>query len=253
MIAVIYIVIATGIAGGIIYSKTRPTCTDGKQDGKEEGVDCGILACGKACAPAIQPLQIQSAQIVKTLAGDDDLALQVLNPNSNYGVADGEIEVTLGSTDLPIDFYMLPGQTKYLVQTALKGIPAGTTPQAAVKSVNWEKVDSSIDNPFVVSRDAVTPGQNQTTYQAVISNNSNYDFNQVDVGIVVTDNAGNLIATSTTNLQTFLSQTERSIQAIWPFALPVGAVIKTEVGTNIFNNDNYIKAHGSPQQFQQYY
>lgn len=255
----VYILIVAVIAGGSLYGKYRPTCNDGIKNGQEEGVDCGTVACGKACASPIQALVVQNIKLIKTPAGDFDMAALIYNPNVDYGsdATDYDLVVTDSSGKEIIrqanSFYILPGQTRYVVSTSLKGIPDGSTADVQIKSVDWQKVSLGQDVSFVITRETTTPGANQTIYQAVITNNTNFDFDTIDVSIVVTDSSGEIIATNMTNFQTFLSHTDRAIKVTWPFALPADARIQTEIGTNVFNDANFLKTHGIQEKFQQYY
>jgi len=259
VIGSVYILIVVLIVGGWYWSKYSPTCTDGIKNGQEEGVDCGTVACGKACLAPVQAIVVQDAQLIKTPAGDFDMAALVYNPNVDYG-ADA-VQYDLIITDVydqqisnqSYSFYILPGQTKYVVQTSLKDIPDGAIAQVIIKSVDWQKVASTPDITFVVTREATTLEANQTVYQAVITNNTNFDFDTIDVNIIATDNSGAIIAANRTNFQTFLSQTERSIKVVWPFVLPADARIQAEVNTNVFNNANFLKRNGTQEKFQQYY
>lgn len=259
IIGSIYILIVVLVVGGNLYFKNRPTCNDGIKNGQEERVDCGTVACGVACSSPIQALEVQDVQLFKTAIGDYDLAALVYNPNVDYGtdVTDYDL-VVLDSSGKEISrqtssFYILPGQTKYIVQTSLKNIPDGSSVQLQIKSVDWIKTTTASDITFNVGREATTFDSSQTTYQAVITNNTNFDFDTIDVGIVVTDSSGSIIATNRTNFQTFLAKTERSIKVVWPFVLPAGSRVKTEINTNVFNNSNFIKRNGTQEKFQQYY
>lgn len=255
----VYVIFVLVIVGGFYWNKYRPTCNDNVQNGKEEGVDCGTLACGQACVTPIQALAVQNVQLMKTPTGDFDLAVLVYNPNSDYGtgLASYDLIITDSANNeimrRPDTFYILPGQTKYVVEASLKGIPDGALAQIKIKSVDWQKLNFNQDVTFVISREATTIEASQTIYQAVITNSTDFDFDTIDVGVIVTDNSGKIITTNTTNFQTFLSQTDRSIKVVWPFVLPADARIKAEVGTNVFNNANFLRRNGTQEKFQQYY
>jgi len=255
----VYILILVVIAGGTLYIKFRPTCSDGIQNGQEEDVDCGTLACGQVCVSPVQALVVQKAQLVKTPVGDFDMAALVYNPNVGYGTDSAEYDLIISDSSgneisrLNGSFYILPGQTKYIVRTSIRNISDNSSVQMKINSVDWQKLISTQDINFIITREAVTPGNNQTTYQAIIVNNTNFDFDTIDVSMVVTDASGAIIATNTTNFQTFLSQENRSIKVVWPFVLPADARIQTEVGTNVFNNANFLKRNGTQEKFQQYY
>src|SRR3989344_956254 len=110
IIGLVFIFIFGGIGYGI-YSGlvTKASCTDGIKNGQEEGVDCGILACGKACEPAIMPINIISSQFFQVGQGDYDFVARVSNPNVSYGAS--RVEYSLGSSSG--FFYIIPGQTKW--------------------------------------------------------------------------------------------------------------------------------------------
>jgi len=255
----VYIFIVAVIAGGFYWNKYQPTCNDNIQNGKEEGVDCGTVACGKACVAPVQALVVQDVQLVKTPAGDFDIAALIYNPNVDYGT--DVVGYDLVISDLAgkevfrqnNSFYILPGQTKYIVQTSLKGVSDGVLAKLDIKSVDWQKVTTAQDITFIITREATTFEVNQTIYQAVITNNTNFDFDTIDANMIVIDSSGAIIATNKTNFQTFLSQTDRSIKVTWPFVLPADVRIQTEVNTNVFNNANFLKRNGTQEKFQQYY
>jgi len=210
----------------------------------------------------IQALQVQSVQMAQTPAGDYDVVAQVYNPNTDYGLAGGSFDLVFKDAsgnevarNAGNNFYMLPGQTKQLVLASLHGIPLGATPSLELRSLQWEQVTGDPSVSIVATNQQISNnGQGgSAVFRSTIVNNSVFDFDTVDAAVVVTDPTGKLITASTTNFQTFLSQTKRDIVVTWPFPIPSDAVISVQVGTNVFNNANYLKQHGTPQKFQQYF
>lgn len=254
-----YILVAVLIAGGIYWSKYRPTCSDGIKNGKEEAVDCGTLACGKACAAPLQALVVQDVQLV-TSAGTHDVVVKVYNPNTEHGISAGLYDIVIRDAGEQeeigrvrnLSFYMLPGQTKYLVRAAIPGTRQGVKASIEIRNVEWVKVAADPDVNFIITREAYTPGDRQSIYEAVIANRSDFDFDRVDVSVILFDKDG-LIGTNTTNVQTFISETERSVKLVWPFELNQADQIYVEIGTNVFNNANFIQRNGTQEKFQQYY
>ncbi len=251
IVVAVYGLIVVGIGFGFYHRQYAPSCFDNQQNGKEEGIDCGTLACGTACSAPIQPLQVQGFESVKNPSGDYDLVAQVYNPNIEYGVSNGVYSFDDGKPYSLVNndqvFYMLPGQTKHLV------VPALTSEVKTVKiqRVDWQKVISDPHVQLVSMNERYTPGSAQTAFETTIGNNSDFDFDAVDVVVIVKDTAGHIIATNTSLVKTLLSQTNRYVKFSWPFALPVDARVSVEIGTNVFDNANFIKTHGTQEKFQQ--
>lgn len=258
----VYVLIAAVIAGGVYWGKYRPTCSDGIKNGKEEAVDCGTLACGKACAAPVQALVVQSTQITTSeFPATHDVAAKVYNPNTEHGVSRGSYDIVIrdagGQEEIGrvrnLSFYMLPGQTKYLVRAAIPATQLGAQASIEIKNVEWVKTAADPDVDLVITREAYTPGNRQSVYEAVIANRSDFDFDTVDVSVILLAQDGSLISTNTSNIQTFLSETERSVKLTWPFELSEPDQIYVEIGTNVFDNANFIQRNGTQEKFQQYY
>ena len=247
----VYVVIIGVVVFWSYNSSYGPTCQDGVQNGREEGIDCGTIACGVACASPVQALEVQSVDLVKTPAGDHDLAIQLYNPNTNYGVAAGRYQLTIGGQVSSHNFYMLPGQTKDLVLTSLKGVTDGAMASVIVKDIQWQKVTGDTSVSLTSSNDKYTVSGNQSTFETTIFNNSDFDLDSVDVGVIVKDSYGAVVATNITTIQTVLSRSSRYLKVSWPFGLPADARVSVDIGTNIFNNTNFLKTHGNQEKFQQ--
>ncbi|MBX4190108.1 DUF3157 family protein [Candidatus Parcubacteria bacterium] len=247
LIGLIGVVLLTGIGVGLFLSlHTARTCSDGIQNGKEEGPDCGTLACGIACPLPVVGLQVQSNQFKKTPAGDYDLAVRVYNPNTQHGAT--RIPYTLnleGSSSQTIsgEFFILPGQTKYLVWPAVKSQGTLTSVGFHTGQVNWQKVNGSgFDSLFTIKRVNSGLGLPMSLAEGSVINNSPYDFDNIEVAVVVLDDSGALVAVSTTNFQTFRSQTERYFKVTWPY--PVTGRLDVEINTNVFENSNFLRTQG---------
>ena len=252
IIGLVFVLILGGIGYGI-YSgfQTKATCTDGVQNGKEEGIDCGTLACGKTCEPTIMPIDIISSQFFQTSQGDYDFVAQLSNPNGFYGAS--RIEYVLGPVSGST--YILPGQTKWLVLTALK-ITGGTEGvQLVTKNAQWEKLDMPTNaiNFILQSKDYYLTSTG-TELGGILYNDSTFDFDKVDVAVILFGDTGSIVGVGKTDIRTFLSKTERGFNVAWPFAL-LGTAVRQDVeaSTNLFENSNFIKSYGSQEKFQKFY
>ena len=263
VIGLVFIIVVSAICFGVYnIFRVKPTCFDSIQNGKEEGIDCGTLACGIACAPEIQPLQVISSQVIKISQGDYDFVVKVYNPNPDYGsslvsydlVVTTEINTTTNSAG---NFYILPGQTKFLVWSSIKSGEEVSDIKLDIRDVLWEKLKSFSDANFIVQSknySILNKGSIFSELSVSVFNNSNYDFDKVDAVAILFDSEGGIVGVNKTEIRTFLSRTTRDFKLTWPNQL--GAEVATtdvEINTNIFNNSNFIKSHGDTEKFQKYY
>lgn len=257
IIGLVFVLILGGISYGI-YSSLAPkvSCTDGIQNGKEEGVDCGALACGKVCEPAIMPIEVLSTRVftISISNGDFDFVAKLYNPNTSYGAS--RVEYSIDSFDYHGFTYILPGQTKYVILTSLKKSPIKKESTALViNSAQWEKLDiPNNDVNFILRRKDYHPTQRGAELDAALFNDSNFDFDKVDVAVILFDDAGNIVGVNKTDIRTFVSKSERGFNVAWPFVLSGNAVRQEiEASTNLFENSNFIKSYGSQEKFQKFY
>lgn len=264
IVGLVFVLIILLIGYGVyIWIRVEPTCFDNIKNGKEDGVDCGLAACSKTCEPAILSLEIKTSQFLKSPIGDYDFIARIYNPNTTYGASNFDYNVSFTDAN-GIELlksvgssYILPGQTKYLTAVSLKinGEIANAT--MTVNSVQWSKVqpfDSVVD--FMIRRQNFsldTSGNSQFT--AALFNSSNFDFDKVDVAIVLLDAGGNVIGAGKTDIRTFLSGTERGFQVQWPYPIDsnIVASVTIEATTNLFENSNFLKTYGTPEKFQKFY
>ncbi len=213
----------------------------------------------------LAPINIISTKLLNVENGDYDLIAKVSNPNTDYGSPDVEYEVTLyNATGNQISkkqgsFYILPGQTRYVLETPLKFSEPISRADMVIKSIDWQELDPlSTKDISLFSRNVSYNQINQagifSKVDGLIQNDSNFDLNQVEVLVILYDQSDSIIAVNRTNIQTFLAQTARGFEVTWytPF---IGEPIRrdVEVHTNTFENSNFTRKYQKPARFQQYY
>ncbi len=214
----------------------------------------------------LAPIQVSFAKLFNIQNNDYDFLAKVTNPNTDYGSSNAEYQLTFrDASGITVStktgsFYILPGQTKYIVDLPLRFSQPVSQAELKVTSVNWQKLDPLAAGgvPLVIRDSSYSQISQAGVFSKVggsIFNNSDFDINQVDVAVVLTDQDGQPLAVNKTLISTFLSKTTRGFEVTWgaPF---VGKVINVnaEVNTNVFENSNFIRKYGGSQQpFQQYY
>lgn len=254
------------LIGGITYTvgdvlTPDPTCYDQKQNQKEEGIDCGTV-CGKSCELAIVPLEVLSSELISQGDGDFDFVGRVRNPNTVHGASNVSYEIILKAADdselrrINGSFYILPVQTKFIVKSPLK-IEGATKADLVIKDATWNKVniaDLRIDFPLIREQHGTValPGV-KYQIEGVTENRSDFDFDQVDVVVVLERGPGSVAAVTTTTINTFLSDTQRYFKVTWPTAISGDSLTPTvQASTNVFRNSNFIRRYGTQEEFQRY-
>ena len=256
-IAVIFVVIfSLGFLGVRDLTTDDATCFDSLQNQGEQGVDCGPV-CGKLCASEILPLQVSAGQIFEVAEGDYDLLFEVKNPNSSYGARNVQYEISIGDTNGQLltkqtgNFYVLPNQTFYLIKTALKLSGEPAAPTLAIVDTDW--IHTSAEDPivdFTVLGESFLERNGVSKYEAIVLNKSFYDFENVDINVILQNESGQVVGVSKTDIQTFESEQERGFLVSWPiiFDEPIATV---QITTNTFEPTNYIRRYGSEEKFQE--
>lgn len=266
IILIIFLAVFTLTGLGLKTAVTpTPTCNDGIMNGQEEGIDCGIFACNNYCEPDLAPPKIILTKLIKagnSLSGkeDYDFVAEIENPNKDFGASEVAYELKLLSSDSSEllkregTFYILPGQTKFLILPFLTTKNNVSNIDLSIRSAKWQKIDSLEGMNLIVRNEKYTPGGNSGILNAGIFNDSDFDFELVDIDILLYNSAEEVIAVNKTDIRTFLARTERAFSVVWPFPIK-GSVAKIVIrpSTNLFENSNFIKSYGSEvQKFQMY-
>ncbi len=253
---IVYILIIFGIGYGVYYwSHPKPTCFDKIQNQNEEGVDCGLV-CGNSCH-TIMPLEVLSVKLLKVATGDYDILAEIRNPNPDYGSPKVDYDLVLSGQSKEelsrqnFSFYVLPGQTKHIILNFTNNDLNITQAQIAVKNVEWNKLN--LFDPQLVSFPVKDKKFNNTEFSAVVLNDSDFDFDTIDIVVILYDQNDNILGVNRSNINTLFSRTERYFKVLWP--TPIGGVFKVDVepSTNLLNNSNFIEKYGTQEKFQQYY
>lgn len=260
IIGLIFVLIIGAVGYGFVdyFFVTETTCFDKVQNGREEGTDCGLFACGVACESAIMPLSVLSQKLIEVRPGDYDFVAQINNPNSFFGASRARYTLNLGGaiSDRSGTFYVLPGQTRFVIITGIRSDGALADASIDITEIEWEKVQTFENISFPIQRKNYSVTNKNGIFselEAVILNNSDFDFDKVEVGVILLGSDGNIVAVNRTDIRTFLSRTERGFKVSWPTELPETVRREVEVLTNVFENANFIRRYGTQEKFQKYY
>lgn len=213
----------------------------------------------------LAPIQIVNRWLLNVENNDYDFLAKVTNPNTDYGSPDVEYEISFfnaGGTRISQktgSFYILPGQTKYLIDSPLKFQERISRAELAVKSADWQKLGSLAlaGANLVVKNSSYNPILQPSVFAKVggeVLNNSDFDLNKVGISVVLFDSENNPLAVGQTEINTFLAKTSRGFELTW-FAPFVGNVarVDAEANTDVFENSNFLRQYGGQERFKQMY
>jgi len=215
----------------------------------------------------LAPIQVVFTKLFNVENSDYDFLAKVSNPNTNYGSPDVEYEISffdVNGTEISQksgSFYILPGQTKYVIDLPLEFQEPVSRADFAVKSVDWQKLNplAATGVNLVVKSSSYAQVLQPGVFSKVggeVLNNSNFDLNKVDVLVVLLDQSGEPIAIGKSEgaIYTFLAHTTRGFEVSWSASF-VGNVnrVDIEANTNVFENSNFLRQYGGQERFKQMY
>lgn len=229
MIPILIIIFIAAIK--IFFIKPTPNCFDGIKNGTEEGIDCGglCLPCGIKYA---KPIEVVQTQIVPETINTSEVLIQIKNSNFEYGVkfsytvtlfgAFGEKLATFNEKG-----YILPFSTKYLLIQKIN-IPAEQINRAEVEfhytTGDWfYSVRKTSELFAIVDKRLRKMEAGEAGFLELIGtlqNNTNQDFNEVDIIVLLYSKTGqviNAIKTKTFNVAAYQT---RTFSYTWQFAFP---------------------------------
>ena len=215
-------------------------------------------------AVSVQPLLVVSERLLKIGDFDYDFLAEIRNPNTDFGAAAISYELNLfdQANELVTTkkglASLLPGQTRHEIISPIVVDKEVFKTEFKINDVVWERLKGFIPQSLFSTKNQeysrLTSGQGFSRLRATLSNDSNFDFNRVDVHIVLFGENGNVLAINRTDIRTFLAKTARFIEVKWlkPFE---GRVDRIEINayTDVFKNENFLKEHGIQEKFQKLY
>lgn len=243
------------------FIKPNPTCHDGILNQGERKVDCG-----GPCFPCIEEkkpvnLQILGAEVVHYVDNKYDVAIEVNNDNSIFGASKIGVKVILmneNGEEIIVheekdEYFILPKEKKHLI---IQGISLDTRPsqvKVEFQDIVWEKFSQYEEPRLVVSRKVYVESPEEGGFSKItgtLVNKSNNDFETIKVNAILRNENGKLLTTNYQILNTIRAGEQRDFVMFFSNEFP-GSVVDLiiEPETNIFDSENYLKSHGSIEEW----
>lgn len=263
IIAFIYFVLwflfFTGIY--LLFKGPAPTCFDGKQNQKETGIDCGG-PCKPCIESLVKEINVINAGFIETIPGRADLYAYIENPNQNFGVA--TLEYTFEVYDFNENIiatkwgktFILPQQKRYIIEQA---VALKSSPNKVLLKIgdpqwtgleNYEAPNIAVKNKNY--RSSLPDEHGFMTLEGLIVNRSNFDFAKVEVLGILKNSFGEIVGVGRSVHNTITANQERIFKIVWPNENPElkNASAEAYVLTNVFDNDNFLKAFGVKPRYE---
>lgn len=210
-----------------------------------------------AATEVVQPIEVQSVDVVQQ-GNVVDVVARLHNPNARVGSAHYLVNFILFDSNnvellrVPVDSNILPGSVQYI--SALN-IPVAQPVARVTLDIPdnpvYASLASSITLPsfstFLLERQQVQVGGETFLQQkGLVTNNSAFDWQYVEVTAVATDAANTVVGVGTTFVGRLTSGEQREFTIQWPATTRPTARVVTLASTNIFKEDNIIRAVGDP-------
>ncbi len=238
-----------------------PDCFDKIQNQDEKGIDCEGI-CDNKCSPPVIPPEVVKVKVewIKTVAsGIDtyDMAAKIINPNKVWGLRRYDYQFIakddIGNIILTQDgeSYLLPGDFDYVIALSAKADSLPKNIEFKLFNEDW----IHFNNEYNISSDSLPVNGQQfnlkdesgfSVASGVLINNTAYNFDRVDIDVVIFGNDGSLLGLNTSNIDKILSKEERGMRIILG-ELPASAVYNVDfkATTNIFNSDNFMRRYST--------
>lgn len=256
----IYLIIF-GSIGSLIYFTFiyNPTCTDGEKNQKEEKVDCG-----GPCSPCIneitaEKIKIDEKYFVYGSSNRFDVMAKITNPNDKYGAAKFNYEFKLldqsGAVlarESGVNF-ILPKENKYIVNLNLYSSVNPYTVDFSISDVVWEELLEYEEPKLNIYSKDYNQESDKNTVFGLLRNESYFDFNFIEIDIILRGRDGKPVALGKNEMRTIKSQEERDFKMIWPYRFGADVEgVEIEAEADVFDSDNFIKKYLPPERFQDY-
>ncbi|MEK7582931.1 MAG: hypothetical protein AAB483_00800 [Patescibacteria group bacterium] len=207
---------------------------------------------------SLAALETVETTVLRVADLDYDVVAKIKNPNASYGSSRVRYELSLmddaGKEILHNTgaFYILPGQTKYVLLSPLKTAEPVSKAALRISEVDWQQLDvlATRQVTFVVTGTQFIPASSKL--RGSVLNNSDFDLAQADVTVVLLDALRRPVSANRTEIRTFLAKTTRGFEVSWSSPI-IGSISSTyvEATTNLFENSTFLRTYGTQEQFQE--
>lgn len=241
------------LAGGVIIAgynllKPKASCSDGILNQNEEQVDCGGL-CQACKVTRFEDIKVLSYNSFLLKDGSYDAYAEVKNPNISHGTESLSYTFSFYDSDKKLigeragKGYVLANQTRYIIESNIQlSGQAAFTGFIVNPDVSWQKQEAGAINLPVFSQkyEPLAKGEEHGFAKAtgVVENQTEHDFDEVEVDAVLVDKNNQIFAAGKTQIDNLRFGESRAFSVLFLEAIPSPSNVYITAHTNIFNPAN---------------
>lgn len=208
-----------------------------------------------AATPA--PINIQSVEVIHH-ADAVDVVARLHNPNAREGIAHYPVTFILfDAADVeiarvPVNSHILPGGIQYIsalnipVARPASRVVLDTPPEPDYTNLSSTITLPSFSTSLLDRAERFIGGQKIIEQKGLVTNTSTLSWQHVEVTALAFSQAGQAIGVGTTFVGRLTAGEQREFTIQWPASPTPIARVVTHATTNIFKEDNIIRAVGDP-------
>ncbi|MBI3335722.1 MAG: hypothetical protein HY001_04450 [Candidatus Portnoybacteria bacterium] len=180
-----------------------------------------------------------------------DAVAYIRNPNLDFGAPKFSYEfIFFDETNQELariggSSFILPGQTRYIVESAVRFEGTPKTIDFKIGGVSWQKLAHFM--PLGLNLRDVTFQRNEEmnsiSVTGIVDNKSPYNLKDIEVSVILENTQGETVSAGKTNMQDLIRGTSRFFKIEWPYLLPY-VEVDARVESNFFENSNFIRDYG---------
>lgn len=238
-IGLVFALIVVVIGGGIylLVKPSKPVVNNGNQNQETP-----------------ESLEILSDKFIPTTENNYDLVARVKNPNSDFGVESVSYVFEIYDSNNQMiaskegKTYILPQEAKYIIEQKFFSEKSVSKIEFKLKDVSWIKLKEFSELELrIKNRNLQLTAEGFNRISGAIENRSNYDLDKIEVVGLLLDVDGEIIGVGKTEMRTVLMGESRGFEILWSYQISETiSNFDIRVYSNVFSNENFLKAHGMP-------
>ena len=225
IIVIVFLAIATPIALWAFLHRPEPSCFDGKQNQGELGIDCGG-GCQAVCAEEVSDLQVLWSRAFEVRPGQYDLAVLVENSNLGFAAENFSYRFEIFDTQSSLvhtEEGVANANPREQFIIFKPNVSIGNVPISEVffevTGIEWKRIANFQRQQISVSDEVLTI-KPTTRLSATLINNNPEDIQNVEAIATIFNDEENIVALSSTFVDSIPASGAQRVFFTWPDALP---------------------------------